>query len=395
MDIIKFIFYFSLLTPLFVYLGYPLILKILGLKFRKEINKKAITPLISFIIPAYNEEKIIEEKLENTLSLDYPRAQIQIIVASDGSTDRTNRIVKRYKNKGISLLSLPRIGKVMTLNRAVEHARGEIIVFTDANAYLREDALKKIVRCFNDPEVGGVCGNQKYRIMKNNNIVGENESLYWTYDKWIKQMESDLGTTVAADGSIYAVRRSLYVPIKQAAQADDFAISARIVTQGYRLVFEKDAISYEDPPYSRGLEFRRKIRIANHMLSSIIDLMKTVNVFEYGFYAFELISHKILRYAVPFLLIISLTSNIFIAFASGLYLALFVLQIMFYIFAVTGFITRNNNGSTFFKPSHIAFYFCLANTAVLLGILSFLRGDRIINWQHGRESGELKPKETI
>ena len=370
----------------YVYFGYPLLLEVLGIIRRRDVNKKDTIPFISVIIAAYNEESTITEKLENTLSLDYPKDRLEVVVASDGSTDSTEEMVRQYEGKGIKLLSLSRCGKIKSLTDAVDVAKGEVLVFTDANAILEERALRELASNFYDLEVGGVCGNQKYRLEQNPNgdCASEGENLYWTYDKWIKQLESKLGSTIAADGSIYAIRKHLFVPISDPAQADDFAISARVVTQGYRLVYEPEAVSYENPPISSDLEFWRKVRVANQSMNGILHLREALNPFKYGFYGIELLSHKVLRYLVPFFLLIAFVINILLSLDSDFYKIILLLQILFYVLAFIGYKARNLNlgrVKIFYGP----FYFCLANIAVLLGAIYLISGKRITTWLPERE----------
>lgn len=378
------IFIISLAICFYVYFGYPLLLAMLGFVFRRSVRKGDITPFITVIIAAHNEEHIISDKLENTLSLDYPNDRLEIIVASDGSTDQTETIVSKYNNIGVRLLSLPRGGKITALNTVVPEAKGEIIVFTDANSMLEAIALKKLVSNFSDPEVGCACGNQKYFSKLNGDSAAKGENLYWSYDKWIKGLESELHSIVAADGSIYAIRKHLYVPILDLAQADDFAISARVVTQGFRLVYESEAISYEDPPSSSDLEFWRKVRVANQNMNGILNLKQALNPFKYRFYAIELLSHKVLRYLVPFFLLIAFLANILLALKSSFYMLTLLGQILFYGIAFIGYMIRHlkfGRMKLFYGP----FYFCLANVAAFLALLLLIWGERITSWKPERE----------
>lgn len=384
MIVLTFLFFFALVMCLYVYVLYPILLLILGFLFRRPVRKGDIRPITSIIIPAHNEEKIIEKKIENTMSLDYPKDNVEVIVASDGSTDRTEEIVNKYEHLGIRLLSIPRVGKVKALNNSVPKAKGEIIVFTDANSILEADALKNLISNFSDPEVGGVCGNQKYLHKHLGDSSSKGENLYWSYDKWIKKLESQINSAVAADGSIYGLRKKLFIPISDPAQADDFAISAAVVTQGYRLVYDPEAISYENAPASSDLEFSRKVRVANQTINALLNLKQALNPFKYGFYAIELLSHKVLRYLVPFFLVIAFFTNIPLALESEYYKVLLVLQIVFYGFAFMGYRMRHLNlgrSKIFYGP----FFFCLANIAVLIAALSVLMGKRITAWQPERE----------
>lgn len=382
--IYELIFFSSLAICFYVYIGYPLLLAAIAAIHPRDVRRKAITPSLSVIIAAHNEEKVIGAKLENTLSMDYPSDRLEIIVVSDGSTDRTESIVCQYEKQGVHLVSLARCGKVQALNQGVAVATGEILVFTDANAFLDSSALRRLVANFADPEVGGVCGNQRYRQIPTGDCISQGESLYWAYDKFIKRMESRVGSIVGADGSLYAIRRDLFVPIENPAQADDFAISMRVVTQGYRLVFEPTAVSYEEAPTSSTREFWRKVRVTNHSLRSLLDRKEAFNPWRTGFYALELLSHKVLRYLVPLLLVLVLITNALLIPASRVFQLLFLGQVLFYGGALVGYWLRHRSGGRW-RLFYIPFYFCLANTAAFLGLLSLLRGERITLWQPHRD----------
>jgi cellulose synthase/poly-beta-1,6-N-acetylglucosamine synthase-like glycosyltransferase len=368
---------------IYVYFGYPLLLLGLGLIVRRPIRAGEITPSVVLIVPVYNEQQIIESKLINSLALDYPQSQFEVLIVSDGSTDHTKSIVKRYGDHGVRLLSLPRVGKAIALNEAVASCVQEIIVFSDANAELASNSLRALVRHFYDPEVGGVCGNQNIRARPANDSASAGESFYWTYDKWLKRLESRLGATVAADGSIYAVRRALYVPISDPAQADDFAISARVVTQGFRLLYDSDAVSVEDAPASSEREFWRKVRVATHTSRSVYRLLQELRTWRRGFFLFKLISHKVLRYLVPLFMFLALGTNVILAGLSVFFKALLILQILFYSCALAGYLFRRTEIRRF-KVLYIPYYFCLANVAVLLGILGGFR--QIATWEIERDT---------
>jgi cellulose synthase/poly-beta-1,6-N-acetylglucosamine synthase-like glycosyltransferase len=387
---LKIVFWLSAGLILYVYLGYPLLLLLLRSFRQKEIKRGDVRPRVTIVIAAHNEAKSIAEKLENSLNLNYPRERLEIILASDGSTDETAAIAESFKESGVRVLDLPRAGKIAALNKAVETARGEILVFTDANAIFEPDALRYLVSNFADAEVGGVCGNQRYRkaVKHEGDSSGEGENLYWKYDKFIKRLESGLGSTVAADGSIYAVRANLFAPLANTAQADDHAISARVVTRGKRLVFDERAVSYEEPPADGRREFRRKVRVTNHTVSSIINLPEALDPRITGFYVVELFSHKILRYAVPFLMIIAFAANLFLIGQGWIYRLMLAAQVLFYICALTGFFLRTNKLGRV-KPFYVPFYFCLANAASLLGTLSRLRGDQVVIWQPRGENSPV------
>ena len=378
--LLKISLFLSVGLILYVYFGYPLLLLSIGVFRRKTVARAEITPSVTVIIAAHNEAHIIGEKLENSLELDYPREHLEIIIASDGSTDATTAIAQMFAEKGVLVLDLPRGGKIKALNRAVEKARGEILVFTDANAIFERDAVRFLVSNFADNTVGGVCGNQRYRQLKAGDSSGEGENLYWKYDKFIKRLESGIGSTVAADGSIYAIRASHFQPLEDAAQADDHAISARVVANGQRLVFDARAVSYEEPPASGDREFRRKIRVTNHTMSSILNLPAAMNPRVTGFYVVELFSHKILRYLVPIFMLVALVANLFLLREGAVFQIMFGVQALFYVCSIVGRLLRDNQLGRI-KLFYVPYYFCLANAAAFFGVLSRLMGKRVVVWQ--------------
>ncbi|HEX8148586.1 MAG TPA: glycosyltransferase family 2 protein [Pyrinomonadaceae bacterium] len=381
---LEIILWLSVALCVYVYAGYPALLWALARVAGRPPRKGEVTPAVSVVIAAHNEERQIAAKLDNTLALDYPVGRLEVVVASDGSTDATGEIVARYAARGVRLLPLARCGKMRALNQAVALASGEVVVFTDANAELEPRALRELLAPFADASVGGVCGNQKYGRAEGDS-AGAGENLYWTYDKYLKHLETQVGSTVAADGSIYALRRELYVQIEDGAQADDFAVSARVVTEGRRrLVYEPAAVSYEPPPAKSDMEFRRKVRVANHCMRAILNLRGGLNPFRTGLYAFEMWSHKVLRYAVPLFCLAAFAANAPLAGVSLFYLALFAGQVLFYALALAGYaLRRTRRGRS--KVLYVPFYFCLANAAALFAVFSLLRGERITVWQPQRE----------
>ena len=251
------IFWGSVAVLAYIYAGFGLLVVLWGACRRRAVAQCPITPRVSLIVAAYNEAAVIERKIRNTFDLDYPRRNVELLVASDGSDDGTETIVLRFEGEGVQLLALPRRGKIHALDAAVARATGEILVFSDANSILDAQALRNLVRNFADPAVGGVCGNQMYVTGRNGDSSGQGEHLYWSYDKWLKGMESQGGSIVSADGAIYAIRHPLYRSPESAAVTDDFAISTAVVEQGYRLVYEPAAVAYEHPTGEARREFSR------------------------------------------------------------------------------------------------------------------------------------------
>lgn len=370
------VFVIALAATVYIYFGYPALIFLVS-RLRPRPFRRGGEPTVTVLIPVYNEEGVIAEKIANTLALDYPPERLETLVVSDGSTDGTEEIVRRFGEK-VRLLTLPRSGKAFALNEGARAARGEILVLTDANTLLEPGSLRPLVDPFADPSVGGVCGNKKQRPPAGADTTAEGENLYWRWDKWQKALESRAGSIFAADGTLYAVRKELYVPIADPAQADDIAISARVVLQGRRLLYEPRAVAWEEAPAEGRDELWRKVRVTNHSVRALWNLGR--GLWTSGFYSVELLSHKFFRHLVPFFLIPLFLSNAVLA-ASGppVFRVLFAGQVLFYGLALAGFALRGTRLGRA-KPFTVPYYFCLVNAAAFLGVLSILRGRRLRAW---------------
>ena len=386
LDIPMILFWLLCATLVYVYGGFSLLVVIVA-QFRKRlVRQQDITPRATLIIPAWNEEKTIAARLDNALALDYPEEALEILVPSDGSTDRTEEIVQRYADRGVRLLAFPRRGKIYGLKDAVQAATGEILVFSDANSMYERDALRKLARNFADPEVGGVCGNQIYLKNKKADTSSQGENLYWSFDKWLKQKESLTGSIVSAHGAIYAIRRALYRPPASAAVTDDFAISTAVIEQGYRLVFESEAIAYEEPMPAAEREFSRKVRLMNRGLRSVLLRRRLLNPWRYGFYAIILFSHKVLRRLVPVFLLLLLATSWWLHARSSFFLFAALAQTWFYLMAGLGYLLRRHRLGRL-KFFYIPFFYCLANAAAFVAVVRLLAGQRVELWQPQRHGG--------
>jgi cellulose synthase/poly-beta-1,6-N-acetylglucosamine synthase-like glycosyltransferase len=377
------LFWISVAGVFYPYLLFPLILIIFSRVVNVGVDKRTITPAASMIIAAYNEEKSIAAKLDNALALEYPSGSLEIIVASDGSSDKTVAIVGNYASAGVRCLDLPRRGKIFALIDAVEACSGKILVFSDANTMFEPNALHMMVRNFADDGVGGVCGNQVHAEVAVGDSSAHGEQMYWSYDKWLKILESRSGSIVSADGAIYAIRKNLFQAPGSAAVTDDFAISTRVVELGYRLVYEPEARAYEPPTGRTHKEFGRKVRIINRGLRSVMLRKKMLNPFRYGFYSLTLFSHKISRRLVPVFLVLLFISNLFLFNEHIFYLVALLLQAGFYAWAAVSFLLRNKTiGQQ--KIFYLPFFFCLANLAALVALYNLITGKRVTFWSPGR-----------
>ena len=377
------LFWAAVFLIIYTYFGFPLGVILRGLLWDFPYQEEpTYQPTVSLVISAYNEVNSIAAKLDNILSMEYPQDRLEIVIASDGSTDGTDSIVERYKGQGVNLVSLPRVGKAAALNAAVNASSGEILVFSDANSMYKTDAIQKLVPPFADPKVGGVAGNQVYKTKVSGASSSDGERAYWNFDRMLKRFQSKSGNTLAATGAIYAIRRSLFRPIPDGV-SDDFVTSTAVIVQGYRLVFAPEAIAYEPVAATTQVEFGRKVRVIIRSWKAFIFRRELLNPFRYKFYAIQLFSHKILRYLVFLPLGMLFFVSPFLWKAGLLYQMATMGQVAFYSCALSGWLlhrTRFGRKKIFTIP----FYFCMVNTASLVAILNVLRGRQIKHWEPQR-----------
>jgi len=372
-------------TVVYVYIGYPILIWVAGLIRRKPSQKAECNPPVSVIIAAYNEADVIRQTLKNKLDLDYPREKMEIIVVSDASTDDTDNIVESFARNGVRLIRQePRQGKTAGLNRAVVEAAGEIIIFSDANSMYHKDAIKELVSNFTDPQVGYVTGKMEY-LSSPDSHVGAGTSGYMKYENRLRELETAIGSVVGVDGGIDAVRKVLYTPMDPSL-LPDFVLPLNIVEDGYRVVYEPNAILHEEALKQTDEEYRMRVRVALRAFHALWHKKNLFNPFRYGIYSLQLISHKLLRYLVGFFMIgIFLCS---IAIQEPWSVAFAGLQAVCYLFAVIG-LWQNRTGSIS-RGFRYPFYFCLINMASAAAFLKFLVGQKQVVWdpRTGKELGE-------
>ncbi|HEY2322731.1 MAG TPA: glycosyltransferase family 2 protein [Thermoanaerobaculia bacterium] len=374
-------FWSSLAVCVYVYFGYPALLWILSRLRPRPVAEDDVTPYATFVVPAYNEERNIAAKIENALSLDYPPDRVEVLVVSNGSTDRTNDIVRGFDDPRVRLIALEQPGKMEALNEGARSARGEILVLTDADFFLDSHSLRTIARKFADPEVGGVCGARGSGMQRDGDATGEGEGMYGRWDRWQKIRESEIGSVFAADGLLYAIRKELYVPISDPAQADDIAVSARVVLQGRRLLFEPTATAWERSTVRAKEEFGRKVRVTNHSVRALLNLRSAL--FTRGFYSVELLSHKLVRHFIPFFLITLFLASVALVRRGPLYVLALAGQLIVYTLAAAGALLRDKAIGRA-KILTVPYYFCFVNAAAFLGVLAILRGQKMGAWSHNR-----------
>lgn len=366
----------------YVYVGYPLLAWLIGRLSPKAVRAAAFEPTVTVLITAFNEAASIRKKIENTIKLDYPTEKLEVLVASDGSTDGTDDIVREFGGRGVKLFRQEgRVGKTTTQNNAVRQASGEIILFSDATTTYREDSLKALLPAFADETVGCVAGRLVYLDAERSN-VGKGARGYWGYETQLKMSESRACSLIGASGCLYAVRRSAYEPM-YAEACSDFLISSLLYRKGLRTVFEPDAVCYEDTNREAGNELSMRVRVIVQTFTDLWRNRDMMNPLKRGFFAVELISHKLLRYAVPLVLIVLLASNALLAMGSAFYSLTLLIQMTFYLMAFGGWITERTGQRL--TVLAMPLYFVLANVASMVAFYKFLRGERLARWEPIRD----------
>lgn len=392
MPVIKGVFWASVTTIFYVYFGFPLLLILRGLFFRRQAHDRgnSFTPKVSVIVAAHNEAAVITQKLDNLLSTNYPLAKLEIIVASDGSDDGTNEQVTRYSHHPqVHLLVLPRQGKNSAISQAAAMASGEILVFTDADSMLPADALPALISPLAAADVGGVGGD--YRHARQNGADQAGEQAYWNYDRLLKRLQSYGGSVSAASGALYAVRRPLFKPVPQTV-TDDFFTAMQVVSAHYKFVFEPEAVAYGPLAPSATAEFRRKVRIMTRGLTGVWMVRHLLNPFEYGFFAIQLFTHKLLRrlMVIP-LLVLSILAPV-LWFAGGIYRLAALGLTALHAAAVTGFLLRNTRLSRV-KLINLPFHFDLIYVAAAVALVNTVKGKNYSTW--GPERGAAKFSQNL
>jgi GT2 family glycosyltransferase len=378
------VFWAALATLAYTYVVFPLLVLLRALVWPRPHVVADVMPSVSVVIAAHNEAATIGHKTSNLLALDYDRSRLEVIVASDGSTDGTEEVVQGYADQGVRLLALPRRGKAAALNAAVDAARGDVVVFSDANSMYAPNALRALVRPFADPAVGGVAGNQCYLPANALHPGAAGEQRYWSFDRLLKRAESRAGNTISATGAIYAVRRELVGPVPDGV-TDDFFMSTGVIVQGRRLVFAPDAVAYEPIAASTGAELGRKVRVVTRGLRAVMERRELLDPSRYGFYALQLLSHKVLRrlMAVPLLMIALVSPGLWRR--AGGYRAVVVGQVLFYGAAGLGLRSTDSSGG-WRRLLTMPAYLCLVNAACLQALWNLARGNRIDRWEPQRDA---------
>lgn len=384
----KIIFWLSLFIVFYAFAGYGIFLYVL-VRIKRILKGKPISPDIetgmlpdcTLIVAAYNEGLFIEDKIFNTLKLEYPDGKLKFIFITDGSTDNTPEIISRYPQ--IQLLHQPaREGKIAAVHRAMKYVTTETVVFTDANTLLNTEAITCICRHYSNKTVGAVAGEKRVQINENADASAAGEGFYWKYESALKKWDSEFYSVVGAAGELFSVRRSLYQDVPSDTVLDDFMISMLIAAKGYRIIYEPGAYAIETASENILEELKRKIRIAAGGIQSIIRLKSIFNPFKNPVLTFQYISHRVLRWTVtPFLLLLVFVLNVTLAFEHGetLYRIVFEVQVLFYLLSLLGLIMEKRHIRI--KVLFIPYYFCVMNYAVLMGIIRYVTKKQSAIWE--------------
>jgi biofilm PGA synthesis N-glycosyltransferase PgaC len=370
---LRLLFWFSTTAILYTYLGYPLMMWLLARCCRSRVHRAAITPNVSVVIACHNEARKIEARLRNLLACDYPPDRLEIIVVSDGSTDQTAEVARRFAADRVRTVAYERqMGKAAALNVGVERATGEVIVFADARQQFEAGAIRELVANFADPTVGAVSGEL---LLVGSAGVGESVGLYWKYEKWIRKNESRFNSVIGATGAIYAIRKCLWQSLPSMTILDDVYTPMRIAMNGHRVVFEERACAYDQATTSAEREFARKVRtlLGNYQLCQLMPrLLAPTNLLLLQFY-----SHKLLRLAAPILFLLLLVLNVTILTMQGatwFYTVMLGAQMIFYACVAAGAALLKRERKV--RLLNFAYVFSVMNAAALVGLIYFIVGKR-------------------
>ncbi|MCP3929024.1 MAG: glycosyltransferase family 2 protein [Bacteroidetes bacterium] len=397
-EFIKVVFWLCLLLVLYTYVGYGLLLYVLVFLKRKwkkpkntYLKKDTNFPEVSFVVAAYNEENWIEEKVKNSLRFDYPKDKIQFIFVTDGSTDETPARIRSFIEQGQSNnLQLfhrnERSGKLAAVERIMRHVDTPITIFSDANTLVNPKAIKNIVWHYRNPRVGAVAGEKRIQLHEKEEASGAGEGFYWKYESTLKRWDAELYSVVGAAGELFSVRTSLYETVPPDTIIEDFYLTLRIAQKGYRVQYEPQAYAAEKASASVQEELKRKIRIAAGGLQSIYRLSPLLNIFKYGVLSFQYISHRVLRWTLaPLALPLIFLTNAVLAYQNSMvYQLLFAGQIIFYLFALLGYLLEKRQLKI--KTLFIPYYFCMMNYAVYLGFFRILKGNQSNVWERAKRA---------
>ena len=376
MTTLKILFWICLILCVYTYVGYGILLYLLVLLKRLVKGKPqqmalpadSQLPDVAFMVCAYNEQDVVEMKMQNIRELDYPKDKLHVIWVTDGSSDNTNEYLKAYPDVKI-VFSPERRGKTAALNHGISQVKSEITVMTDANTMVNREAIREIVRCMQDPQVACVAGEKRVLSRHEGEIAAEGEGLYWKYESTLKRLDSELYSAMGAAGELNAIRTKLYEPMPETALLDDFVMSMRMIEQGYKIAYTSDAYAMEYGSANLEEESKRKRRIAAGGLQSSWWLRSMMNPFKNFVVAFQFVSHRVLRWSItPIAMMALIPLNVALVMmkAGIVYTIIWILQILFYLAAFSGYQLEQRGRKN--KLLYVPYYFLFMNINVFRGM---------------------------
>jgi len=380
------IFWTSLLLISYTYIGYGCILWLIRKIYRKtppQFVDIGEIPSLTFVVAAYNEEEIIEAKIENCLRLGYPKDKIQFLFVTDGSTDRTGEILKRYPWIAWTHQAVRR-GKIAAVNRVMPMAEGSITVFSDANAMLNPQALKNIVKHYAQPDIGAVAGEKRVNSSEIDNASGAGESLYWKYESTLRRWDGEFHSVMGAAGELFSIRTELFEKVEEDTLIEDFVMTMKLLRKGYRIAYAPDAYACEEASENSEEEMKRKIRISAGGLQASWRLRDLMNPIRYPRTAFQFLSHRVFRWTLApvGLLLLAMTHPILAIQEGGFYLWTLYFHLGFYLLAALGALLARRSIKV--KVAFVPYYFLMMNTSVFLGALRLIKGKQSTVWEKAR-----------
>ena len=389
---LKLLFWLLLFIVFYAYVGYGILLFLL-IKIKRVLGSKteqnAINelPEVTFIVAAFNEEHWIEDKIKNSLALDYPKDKIRFFFVTDGSDDSTPDLIKNYPKNGydIQLFHQPeRRGKIAAVERIMPFVKTPITVFTDANTDLNPEAIKSIVKCYEDPKVGAVAGEKRVE-MSSGEASGAGEGIYWKYESLLKKWDAELYSAVGAAGELFSIRTDLYEKVSKDTLIEDFVMTLQIAMKGYTIAYAPEAFAVEGHSADVKEELKRKIRISAGGLQAVWRLRGLLNPFKYGVLTFQYISHRVLRWTLaPLALPLIFILNIILAKESTFYTYILYAQFFFYATALLGWIFEQMKMKV--KAFYVPYYFCVMNYSVYRGFFRLVAGKQSVVWEKSKRA---------
>ncbi len=399
MEIVKIFFWVALFIIFYSYLGYGLLLFII-IKTRRLLGfgkpfhgNENYEPEVTLFVAAYNEKDYLDEKVNNSRCLNYPKAKVTQLWVTDGSDDGTPELLKKYKD--VTVLHEPaRNGKIAAMNRGMQYVNTPIVIFSDGNTSLGKESIQEIVRLFRDPKVGCVSGEKRIYSKTTDSAAGAGEGMYWKYESQLKKWDAELYSVVGAAGELFAIRTELWQEVEPDTLLDDFMISLRTAMKGYTIQYNPEAYAIENASANVKEELKRKIRISAGGIQSVVRLAPLLNSFRYGTLSFQYISHRVLRWTLtPLLLLLIIPANLALAmtegiWAFGIFSMLFWGQVLFYMAALLGWFLENRQIRL--KILFIPYYFFIMNLSVFLGFIRYTRGGQSVKWERAKRGGNTE-----